>query len=50
MAICNKQLNEAERKVETLIKNRNGELTLGTDERPITQEYKMASGRMGGHE
>lgn len=43
IAICNRRLNEAERKIETLVKNRNGELTLGTDNRPVTQEYKLVS-------
>lgn len=36
---CNKKLNDAERKIETLIKNRQGELTLGTDQKPITQDF-----------
>jgi exodeoxyribonuclease VII small subunit len=34
---CNKRLNEAERKIETLIKSRTGELVLGPDARPMTQ-------------
>lgn len=37
---CGKRLNDAERKIETLIKNRNGELVLGADQKPVTQEYK----------
>lgn len=40
IAVCMKRLNDAERKIEVLVKNRNGELTLGNDERPITQEFK----------
>ena len=40
---CVKRLNDAERKIEMLVKNRNGELTLGTDERPLTQEYRVFS-------
>jgi len=40
IASCNKRLNDAERKIEILVKNRNGELTLGSDERPVTQDYK----------
>jgi exodeoxyribonuclease VII small subunit len=43
IAICNKRLNDAERKIEVLVKNRNGELTFGNDERPLTQEYKILS-------
>lgn len=39
IAICNKRLNDAERKIETLVKNRNGELSLGNDERPLIQDY-----------
>lgn len=36
---CNKRLNDAERKIEILVKNRNGELTIGSDEKPLVQEY-----------
>lgn len=36
---CNKKLNDAERKIETLIKNRQGELILGTDQKPLTQDF-----------
>ncbi|MDR3624906.1 MAG: exodeoxyribonuclease VII small subunit [Chlamydiales bacterium] len=36
---CNKKLSEAERKVEILIKNRQGELALGADQKPLTQEF-----------
>lgn len=43
IAICNKRLNDAERKIEMLVKNRNGELTIGNDERPLTQDYKVVS-------
>ncbi len=41
--ICNKRLNEAERKIEVLVKNRQGELTFGQDDRPVTQDYRLAS-------
>lgn len=34
---CSKRLNDAERKIETLIKNRNGELVLGSDQKPQTK-------------
>ena len=40
IAICNKRLNEAERKIEILVKNRNGEMILGNDEKPLVQDYK----------
>lgn len=38
IASCNKRLNDAERKIETLVKNRNGDLVLGPDQKPMTQE------------
>jgi len=37
---CSKKLNEAEKKIEILIKNRNGELLQGPDQRPMTQDYQ----------
>jgi exodeoxyribonuclease VII small subunit len=40
---CNKRLNDAERKIEILVKNRNGELILGNDDKPLTQDYKVAT-------
>lgn len=43
ISTCTKRLNDAERKIEILVKNRNGELVLGNDERPVTQEYKAYS-------
>ena len=42
IAQCNKRLTDAERKVEILVKNRNGELTIGNDDRPLTQEFKQS--------
>lgn len=37
---CSKRLNEAERKIEILVKNRaTGELTLGPDQKPQTQDF-----------
>jgi exodeoxyribonuclease VII small subunit len=39
IAICNKRLNDAERKIEMLVKNRNGELTFGNDEKPLTRPF-----------
>ena len=43
IAICNKRLTDAERKIEMLVKNRNGDLSMGSDERPITQEFNVLS-------
>lgn len=42
ITICSKRLNDAEKKIEILIKNRNGELALGPDQKPLTQEYSGA--------
>lgn len=39
IATCSKRLNDAERKIEILIKNRNGELMLGQDQKPLTQDF-----------
>ena len=36
IATCNKRLNDAERKVEILVKNRIGELTIGGDDKPCS--------------
>lgn len=38
---CSKRLNEAERKIEILIKNRSGELTLGSDQKPQAQDFTL---------
>ncbi|MDP1834772.1 MAG: exodeoxyribonuclease VII small subunit [Chlamydiales bacterium] len=40
---CNKRLCDAERRVETLIKNRNGELALGADQKPATTDFTAES-------
>lgn len=37
--LCSKRLNHAEREVEMLIKNRQGEVLLGPDQKPQTQPY-----------
>lgn len=37
---CSKRLNEAERKIEILVKNRaTGELALGPDQKPQMQDF-----------
>lgn len=36
---CSKRLNDAERKIEILIKNRNGELTLSAEGKPLIQDF-----------
>lgn len=40
---CNKRLTDAERKIEILIKNRSGELTLGADQKPLLQDFTIPS-------
>lgn len=39
IATCGKRLNDAERKIEILVKNRSGELVLGADQKPLTQDF-----------
>ncbi len=36
---CQKKLNEAEKKIETLIKNREGELEIDTNKSPKTSPF-----------
>lgn len=43
IGMCGKRLNDAERKIEILIKNRNGELSVGADQKPATQNYPLPS-------
>lgn len=38
---CNKRLVDAEKRIEILIKNRNGDLAIGSDQRPTTQEFHV---------
>lgn len=40
---CHKRLNHAERKVEILMKNRNGELAIGADQKPQTETFSPPS-------
>lgn len=37
--LCHKKLSDAEKKVEVLMKNRAGELQLGQDNKPVTQQF-----------
>ena len=39
IVFCNKRLQQAEQKIETLIKNRDGDLTLNASGTPQTQEF-----------
>jgi len=38
---CSKKLTEAERTIETLVKNRSGEVMTGPDGRPLTQDIQL---------
>lgn len=44
---CNKRLNEAERKMEILIKNRSNDVGLGPDGKPLTQPFQPTNGKSG---
>lgn len=37
--LCQKQLTEAERRIEILVKNRQGELMVGKEGKPKTQDF-----------
>lgn len=45
IAACNKRLNEAERKIEILIKNRVGEPALGPDGKPVVEPFNPNNGK-----
>jgi exodeoxyribonuclease VII small subunit len=44
IASCNKRLNEAEKKIEILIKSRSGDLVLDDDGQPIAEEFNTPQG------
>jgi exodeoxyribonuclease VII small subunit len=39
IALCTSQLNEAEQKVEILIKNRQGEPVLNAEQKPVVENF-----------
>ena len=41
---CNKRLFLAEKKIESLVKNRQGDLYLGSDQKPLTQDFNINNG------
>lgn len=43
IGVCSKRLNDAERRIEILIKNRAGEVVLGPDQKPMTQDFTLNS-------
>ena len=40
ISLCSSRLKEAEEKVETLIKGRNGEVALDENEAPLTEAFR----------
>lgn len=38
---CGKRLSAAERKIETLIKKRNGDLEISADQTPTTEDFTL---------
>ena len=40
---CSKKLNDAETKVEMLMKNREGDLLIGQDKKPLTQDFSSGN-------
>ena len=42
IVMCSKRLTDAERKIEILIKNRGGDLTLSADQKPILQDFNIS--------
>ena len=45
IANCSKRLNDAERKIEMIVKNRAGEASIGTDELPMTKAFSPLEAR-----
>ena len=43
ISTCTKRLNDAEQRIETLIKKRNGELEMNPDKTPSLQEFANSS-------
>lgn len=43
ISLCSKRLTDAERKIEKLVKNRSGELVLGNDQKPTTEDFTLSS-------
>lgn len=50
ITLCNKRLTDAERKIEVLIKNRAGELAIGSDQKPIVQDFNLSSSKQSSSE
>lgn len=46
---CSKKLLEAEQKIEVLIKNRSGELSVDAGNKPLTQEFSSEGSFLNDH-
>ncbi len=46
IASCNKRLNEAEKKIEMLLKTRSGDLVLDDAGEPILEEFNPSQGSL----
>lgn len=46
--MCNKKLNQAETKIEMLVKNREGDLQLSSTGSPIVDSFAMHSNQLQG--
>ena len=38
---CQKKMGSAERRIEMLVKNRNGEVMVDEDQKPLTQDFNL---------
>lgn len=45
IASCNDRLEKAEKRVETLIKNRSGEVEMGADGKPLTKDFSTGGNK-----
>jgi exodeoxyribonuclease VII small subunit len=45
ISVSQKRLTDAERKIEQLVKNRNGEVILSADQKPSTQDFNFPQGQ-----
>jgi len=47
LELCNKRLNEAEAKIEVIVKSRSGEVELDSAGRPCTQSFASTAASSG---
>lgn len=48
--LCNTRLSEAEQKIETLMKSRDGSVMMGENQKPLMQEFNSAKRQVLTHE